>query len=947
MPFKVSITFIYDCDTESKADAPTPSPLSLSLSLSLSPQPKTLGSLNSKPPFIVQIVERNHIKAMEEEDPVKLFMSLDQWQDPPPDADDFAALSSQDQDSQSLSSSSDTFMLGFVIASIVGIQYYSGTISGREMVGLVREPLNPYDSNAIKVLNTETRQVGHIERSVAAVLAPLIDSNLISVEGIVPNMRSKPNRFKIPCQVHIFARFEAFPTAKSAILQSGMQLISDSDASFTLSESVVVKEKKAERGSKSVDEIFKLVEESASRKGALQALEPPNQVIKSELFLHQKEGLGWLVHRENSGDLPPFWEEKGGSFVNVLTNYHTDKRPEPLRGGIFADDMGLGKTLTLLSLIAFDKYGSSDVSVLDDNKMREDESLSVSFSKKGKRGAPSKKGTGSLKKRKTEDASAGSNVEEKCLSVDDKSLGYCSTKTTLVVCPPSVFSTWVTQLGEHTRPGRLKVYMYYGERTSNAEELKEYDIVLTTYSILATENSWTESPVKEIEWWRVILDEAHMIKNVNAQQSQAVTSLKAKRRWAVTGTPIQNSSFDLFSLMAFLRFEPFSIKSYWQSLVQRPLAHGNQKGLVRLQVLMETISLRRTKDKGLIGLPPKTLEICYVELSGEERELYDQMEGEAKSVVRSYIDADSVMRNYSTVLSIILRLRQICTDVALCPSDLKSLLPSNNIEDASKNPELLKKIVEVLQDGEDFDCPICISPPTDIVITCCAHIFCQACILKTLQRTKPCCPLCRHALSHSDLFSAPQTASDSDNTASSKTTLSSKVNALLKLLVASREQNPLTKSVVFSQFRKMLLYLEEPLKAAGFKTLRLDGSMNAKKRAQVIKEFGMTGQDAPTILLASLKASGTGINLTAASKVYLLEPWWNPAVEEQAMDRVHRIGQKEDVKIVRIVARDSIEERILELQDKKKKLAKEAFQGKAAKDRRDVGADDLLVLMGM
>ncbi|KAM1181591.1 hypothetical protein EV1_000163 [Malus domestica] len=883
---------------------------------------------------------------MEEEDPVTFFMSLDHWQGSPPSSDDCPALSSQDQGSQSLSSSSETFMLGFVIANIVGIQYYSGTISGREMVGLVREPLNPYDSNAIKVLNTRTLQVGHIERSVAAVLAPLIDSNLISVEGIVPNTRSKANRFKIPCQVHIFARFEAFPSAKSAIMRSGLQLICDADASFTLSEALVVKEKKDERGSKSVDEIFKLVEESANKKGALQALEPPKQVIKSELFVHQKEGLGWLVHRENSGELPPFWEEKDGSFVNVLTNYHTDKRPEPLRGGILADDMGLGKTLTLLSLIAFDKYGSVDVSVLDDNKMGDD-SLSVSYSKKGKRGAPSKKGTGSRKKSKTEDTNASSNVEGKCVSVDDKSLGYCSTKTTLIVCPPSVFSTWVTQLGEHTRPGRLKVYMYYGERTSNAEELKEYDIVLTTYSILSTENSWTESPVKEIEWWRVILDEAHMIKNVNAQQSQAVTSLKAKRRWTVTGTPIHNGSFDLFSLMAFLRFEPFSIKSYWQSLVQRPLAHGNQKGLLRLQVLMETISLRRTKDKGLIGLPPKTLETCYVELSGEERELYDQMEGEAKSVVRSYIDAECLMRNYSTVLSIILRLRQICTDVALCPSDLKSLLHSNNIEDVSKNPELLKKIVEVLQDGEDFDCPICISPPTDTVITCCAHIFCQACILKTLQRTKPCCPLCRRALSHSDLFSAPQTTSDSDNTVSSKTTMSSKVNALLKLLVASREQNPLTKSVVFSQFRKMLIYLEEPLKSAGFKTLRLDGSMNAKKRAQVIKEFGVTGQDVPTILLASLKASGTGINLTAANRVYLLEPWWNPAVEEQAMDRVHRIGQKEDVKIVRLIARNSIEERILELQDKKKKLAKEAFQRKAAKDRRDVGAEDLLGLMGL
>lgn len=98
---------------------------------------------------------------------------------------------------------------------------------------------------------------------------------------------------------------------------------------------------------------------------------------------------------------------------------------------------------------------------------------------------------------------------------------------------------------------------------------------------------------------------------------------------------------------------------------------------------MATISLRRTKDKGLIGLPPKTIETCFVELSAEERELYDRMENEAKSVVRKYIHTGSVTRNYSTVLSILLRLRQICTDLALCPSDLKSLLPSNNIEGIS------------------------------------------------------------------------------------------------------------------------------------------------------------------------------------------------------------------------------------------------------------------------
>ncbi|GMP97869.1 hypothetical protein CsSME_00045965 [Camellia sinensis var. sinensis] len=884
-----------------------------------------------------------------EEDPVGFFMSLDCWPLSPPTQDE----DDNNEDSSSSQSSSETFMIGFLIVNIVGLQHYSGTISGREMVGLVREPLNPFDENAIKVLNTRTIQVGHIERSVARVLAPLIDQNLISVEGIVPNTPGRGNRYKIPVQIHIFAHQEAFSRVKSEILRGGLQLISNEDASFTLSESVVVKEKRSIKDGKSLDDIFKLVDENVSKKSAMEALEPPKDVIKSDLFLHQKEGLGWLVHRENSCELPPFWEEKDGAYVNVLTNYQTQMRPEPMRGGIFADDMGLGKTLTLLSLIAFDKFGairsSIDSGRVDTERSEElDEEnarLAVSGSKKAKRG--SKNDTNSRKKKRTEDSHWNKLVKGKSVDGLDRYGGASCVKSTLIVCPPSVFATWVTQLREHTRPGRLKVYMYYGERTQDAEELQKYDIVLTTYSTLASEEHWSGTPMKKIEWWRVILDEAHVIKNVNAQQSRAVTSLNAKRRWVVTGTPIQNGSLDLFSLMAFLRFEPFSIKSYWNSLVQRPLAQGKVKGLSRLQVLMATISLRRTKDKDLIGLPPKTIEICFVELSAEERELYDQMENEAKSVIENYIHANSVTSNYSTVLSLLLRLRQICTDIALCPADLRSFFPSNNIEDVSNNPELLRKMVSLLQDGEDLDCPICISPPNDIVITCCAHIFCRSCILKTLKRTKPCCPLCRRSLSESDLFSSSLESSDTDNPKVSCSSTSSKVSALLKLLSASRDQNPTTKSVVFSQFRKMLILLEEPLKAAGFKILRLDGSMNAKRRAQIIQEFEVPAPDGPTILLASLKASGAGINLTAASRVYLLEPWWNPAVEEQAMDRVHRIGQKEDVKIVRVIARNSIEERILELQEKKKTLAREAFGGRDPKDRKEISIDDLRTLMSL
>lgn len=393
----------------------------------------------------------------------------------------------------------------------------------------------------------------------------------------MPKPPGQGSRFKVPCQVHIFAKYEAFERIKMTIARGGLQLITQSSASFTLSESMAVKETKGNQR-KSVDEIFKLLESKLNDEGAVEALEPPKTVIKSELFSHQKKGLGWLVRRENSSKLPPFWEEIDDMYVNTLTNFQTVTKPDSIRGGIFADDMGLGKTLTLLSLIAYDMWVSSGPS--SDNGIRDEEDDEKNIpllGRKSTRGRVSRKAENAKKKQKIDDL----NYEKgkSCMKID----GF-SSRATLIVCPPAVFSSWVTQLEEHTVAGSFKVYIYYGERTKDAEVLQKYDIVLTTYSTLASEETEQDSPIKKIEWRRVILDEAHVIKNVNAQQSRAVTNLKAKLRWAVTGTPIQNNSFDLFSLMSFLKFEPFCIKSLWNSLIQYPLSQGDEKGISRLQV---------------------------------------------------------------------------------------------------------------------------------------------------------------------------------------------------------------------------------------------------------------------------------------------------------------------------------------------------------------------------
>ncbi|MED6162091.1 hypothetical protein PIB30_067052 [Stylosanthes scabra] len=734
-------------------------------------------------------------------------------------------------------------LLGYVNAEIRNPKNDTGNVNDSEIMTLVG-----VSSDAIEVYNKHSLPVGTVTGDIPKALYPLIKSGQISIEGISPARTNMNLRFEITIQIVIYTPVYSSRFLTDYISETKVQLITPNDAEFTLS--APVKETAALKRFKEVDAIFRrLGEELSAKERVPEALEPPESIVRTKLLQHQKEGLWWLVTREESEEVPPFWEEttEGGKeqFLNWLTKESTCVKPEPLKGGILADEMGLGKTLTLLSLIALDKG----------------------------------KGDGD---------SGESNA-------------------TLVVCPVSVFSTWISQLEEHIVPGSLSYYKYYGgDRTKKAEDLMNFDLVLTSYSTMASEEPDVESPVKKVVWRRIILDEAHTIKDPAAGKSKMVTKLNARRRWAVTGTPIQNGSVDLFSLMVFLRFEPFNTRVHWRRFLQRPINQRLDSGLQRLKVLMAAISLRRTKDEGLLGLPPKTIETHYVELNAEERQLYNEAKEKATLLLTSF-EYDRF--KFHDVLSKLLRLRQICTDSALCTEELPTAF-----KDVSNKPHLLQKFVEKLQE-ENFECPICLFPKEDLVITKCAHVFCRACLLKALENQPGLCSYCRGSLGKSDLFSPIDLAP-----AAQFTRLSSKGRALIKFLQESREEKPAAKSVVFTQFRKLLVLLETPLKAAGFKTLRLDGSMSADQRTKVINEFQGSESDGATVLLATLRASGAGINLTAASTVYFMEPWWSPAVEGQAMDRVHRIGQKEAVKIVRLVAKNSIEERILMMLKEKKQV---------------------------
>lgn len=277
-------------------------------------------------------------------------------------------------------------------------------------------------------------------------------------------------------------------------------------------------------------------------------LSPPPHIINAALYDHQKQGLRWMLDREELpscllDELPPFWEwdESQGLYRCELTCFLTYKRPERLRGGILADEQGMGKTLTLLSLIAYTKlYNNNNNAEVG-------------------------------KKRKAEE-------EEEF-----------KWRPTLIVCPPSVLATWKAQIKQFTCPGSLKVCVYNGKgKIRDPDVLRRHDLVLTTYHILAKEEEQllNSQTLHQINWWRVVLDDAHVLKcSKKLHAASPFVNLKAERRWAVTGKPVHvdSDNYNLYPVMAFLQLQPLSDVAMWKRLMYSKF-EGPRTRSLRLQV---------------------------------------------------------------------------------------------------------------------------------------------------------------------------------------------------------------------------------------------------------------------------------------------------------------------------------------------------------------------------
>jgi SWI/SNF-related matrix-associated actin-dependent regulator of chromatin subfamily A3 len=619
--------------------------------------------------------------------------------------------------------------------------------------------------------------------------------------------------------------------------------------------------------------------------------------MKTQLLSYQRQGLAWMLAKEapslpeqGSPGTVQLWKREGSRYKNIATHFATSQPPTLASGGILADDMGLGKTIQIISLI------------MANSKPRTPQSSSI----------------------------------------------------TLIISPVGVMSNWKGQIEAHVKPEHIpKILVYHGSNKKGAN-LSGYDVVITSYGALASEYTQSDGPpvkrssgLYSVNWRRVVLDEGHTIRNPRSKGALAAYNLQADSRWTLTGTPIINSLRDLYSQVRFLKLSGgLDDLAMFNAVLIRPLSQGDPAGVYLLQEMMAAICLRRRKDMEFINLrlPPLKSHVLRIKFHSHEQEKYEMFQyvlsklffalasanqlyrAEAKGMLSQYQSKGSGGPTYSHILEVLLRMRQVCNHWALCKdrvTKLTSMLEQHKVVELT--PENVKALQELLQlriESQET-CAICLDNLEQPVITACAHAFDKACIEQVIERQHK-CPMCRADIKDANNLVSPATELGEDMGAVNvdPNATSSKVDALIKILTAKGQAEG-TKTVVFSQWTSFLDILEPHIKRHGIHFVRIDGKLNSKKRDQAITEF--SNEPNCTVLLASLNVCSVGLNLVAASQVVLCDSWWAPAIEDQAMDRVYRLGQTRETTIWRLVMEGSIEDRVIEIQENKRLLSMTAL----------------------
>lgn len=258
-----------------------------------------------------------------------------------------------------------------------------------------------------------------------------------------------------------------------------------------------------------------------------------------------------------------------------------------------------------------------------------------------------------------------------------------------------------------------------------------------------------------------------------------------------------------------------------------------------------------------------------------------------------------------------------------------------------ENTAILQEALRVFVETQE-DCPVCFESLSNPVITHCKHVFCRQCITKVIQMQQK-CPMCRNKLGEGDIVEPAPEGGEQDEAFDAEAK-SSKTEALVKILQATCK-NAQSKVVIFSQWTSFLNIIQTQIAEAGYKYTRIDGSMKAEQRDAAIS--ALENDPDTRIMLASLSVCSVGLNLVAADTVILSDSWWAPAIEDQAIDRVHRLGQTRPTTVWRLIMEETVEERVLNIQADKRELVTKAFREKTkGKSSKDTRMADVMKLLG-
>ncbi|OWR45314.1 Transcription termination factor 2 [Danaus plexippus plexippus] len=545
--------------------------------------------------------------------------------------------------------------------------------------------------------------------------------------------------------------------------------------------------------------------------------------------------------------------------LHALAWLHWRETQKP-RGGILADDMGLGKTITMIALVVSDKEKNIDHQPDDDDH--------------GGRSRLARGGT-------------------------------------LVVCPASLMQQWAGEVAKHCRPHAVSVCHHHGAaRATQPHRLASYDLVITTYNILQRESE-KGGVLTRVRWRRVILDEAHVVRNHKSSTSLGVCSLSSWARWALTGTPLHNKDLDLFALLKFLKCTPFDDLAMWKKWIDNKSLGGQE----RLSTIMRCIMLRRTKqllqERGqLTCLPERSAHHVDVTLHKDEMNVYQKVLVFSKTLFAQFLQqraeriGDSAPGKDSEyhkmhkkmialqgakpvksheILVLLLRLRQVCCHCGLIAAMLDPDDTADVVEDQG-GADLMEELNKLSLEDSRSKRKI-FSSYTDLDF-------------KIIERKN-----CR--------FSFPS-----------------------------------EKAVVVSQWTSVLRLVERALTALGVSSVTLSGAVPVTARAALVNAVNDAKSDVKVMLL-SLCAGGVGLNLCGANHLLLLDPHWNPQLEEQAQDRIYRVGQTKHVHIYRFMCVGTVEQTIRQLQDVKLKMADSVLTGARNTNASKLTIEDLKMLFNM